>query len=67
MVYFSGAVTDDEELNNGIVNEAVKQRLAEQMRTKTNPFNKKPQLLDPTNPASLPELQVRKYSQFSLF
>ncbi|XP_066929579.1 uncharacterized protein [Clytia hemisphaerica] len=51
------AVTDDEELNNGIVNEAVKQRLAEKMRAKSNPFDKKPQLLDPSNPASLPELQ----------
>ena len=42
----------DEELNNGIVNEAMKLKMAEQMKTKLNP-----QIVDPKSPLTSPQLQ----------
>lgn len=48
---------DDEDLNNGIVDEAMKQRIAEQKLLKQNPFAKTPGLLDPNSPMTNGELQ----------
>ena len=51
------STADDEDLNNGIVDEAMKQRVAEQKLLKQNPFAKTPGLLNPTSPMTSGELQ----------